>query len=104
MEARWVRHTAMAERTWTWVAEMKAQGVGLTVLAPEDQRSPCVTAIAVEDGESAPLIVDEVTDRGWVIGGGFGKLKPSTFRIGHMGDHTLDQLNDLLEVLTDVVR
>lgn len=104
MEARWVRHTAMAERTWTWAAEMKESGTGLKVLAPEGQRSPCVTAIAVEDGESAPSIVNRVADRGWVIGGGYGKLKPRTFRIGHMGDHTLDQLNDLLEILTDVIQ
>ncbi|MDA0327475.1 MAG: hypothetical protein O2958_00480 [Gemmatimonadetes bacterium] len=35
-------------------------------------------------------------------GGGYGKLKDSTFRIGHMGDHTPDQVEGLLHVLTDV--
>jgi aspartate aminotransferase-like enzyme len=43
-------------------------------------------------------------ERGYVIGGGYGKLKPSSFRIGHMGDHTLDGLNAMLDVLTEVVR
>jgi predicted phosphoserine aminotransferase len=102
MEARWARHTAMAERTWAWVEENG--DAGLSLFAPEGYRSPCVTAIAVEDGESAPNIVKAMAEKGWVIGGGYGKLKPSAFRIGHMGDHTLEKLNELLDALTDVVR
>jgi aspartate aminotransferase-like enzyme len=43
-------------------------------------------------------------ERGWVIGGGYGKLKGSTIRIGHMGDHTVEELESLLAVLTEVVR
>ena len=101
-EARWARHTAMAERTCAWVSEHADAGLGL--LAPEGYRSPCVTAITVADGESGPKIVKGMAERGWVIGGGYGKMKPSTFRIGHMGDHTLDELNELLDALTEVVR
>jgi aspartate aminotransferase-like enzyme len=104
MPARWARHAAMAERTYAWVDEMQRAGVGLAVLAPEGFRSPCVTAISVADGESAPSIPKAMAERGWVIGGGYGKLKPSTFRIGHMGDHTLDGLNALLDVLGEVVQ
>jgi predicted phosphoserine aminotransferase len=102
MEARWARHTAMAERTWAWVEEN--QDAGLSLLAPEGHRSPCVTAITVADGESAPKVVKGMAEKGWVIGGGYGKLKPAAFRIGHMGDHTLDELNELLDALTEVVR
>ncbi|MDH3206888.1 MAG: alanine--glyoxylate aminotransferase family protein [Gemmatimonadota bacterium] len=101
MEKRWARHTAMAERTWAWVEANEA--AGLSLLAPEGYRSPCVTAITVADGESGPKIVKGMAEKGWVIGGGYGKLKPSSFRIGHMGDHTLDELNELLDVLTEVV-
>ena len=101
MEARWARHRAMAERTYAWVAEN--EDAGLSLLAPEGHRSPCVTAITVADGESGPRIVKAMAEKGWVIGGGYGKLKPSSFRIGHMGEHTLDELNELLGVLTEVV-
>jgi aspartate aminotransferase-like enzyme len=38
-----------------------------------------------------------------VVGGGYGKIKDTTFRIGHMGDHTLDELDKLLEVISDVM-
>jgi predicted phosphoserine aminotransferase len=102
MEARWARHAAMAERTWTWTEEHAGAGLGL--LAPKGYRSPCVTAITVADGESGPKVVKGMSERGWVIGGGYGKMKPSSFRIGHMGDHTLDEVNKLLDVLTEVVK
>ena len=41
--------------------------------------------------------------RGYVIGGGYGKLKTETIRIGHMGDHTLAELHEVLDVLEDVL-
>ena len=42
-------------------------------------------------------------ERGYVIGGGYGKLKESSIRIGHMGDHTVAELDALLDVLTEVM-
>jgi len=103
MDARWARHAAMAERTSEWVDEMRGGGVDLEVLAPEGFRSPCVTAVKA-GGELATVAPKKMKERGYVIGGGYGKLKPTTFRIGHMGDHTLDGLNAMLDVLTEVVR
>jgi len=100
-EARWARHAAMAERTWAWVVEHADKGLAL--LAPEGYRSPCVTANTVSDGESGPKVVKGMAERGWVIGGGYGKMKPGSFRIGHMGDHTLEELEALLADLTEVV-
>lgn len=101
-EARWARHTAMAERTWAWVEEHA--DAGLALMAPEGHRSPCVTAITVADGESGPKVVKGMLEKGWVIGGGYGKSKPYAFRIGHMGDHTLDELEALLADLSEVVQ
>ncbi len=42
-------------------------------------------------------------ERGWVIGGGYGKLKETTVRIGHMGDKTVEELDLLLEDLDEVL-
>jgi aspartate aminotransferase-like enzyme len=42
-------------------------------------------------------------EAGWIIGSGYGDLKTSTIRLGHMGDHTVEQLDDLLGVLEGVV-
>lgn len=100
MEARWRRHLDMQGRTFEWVAEMRERGVDVDVFAAEGHRSPTVTCVATSQ---APRVVAEVLERGWVIGGGYGKLKESTFRIGHMGDHTLEELDELLGTLTDVM-
>jgi aspartate aminotransferase-like enzyme len=102
MPARWARHAAMAEATHAWVAEMSAAGIPLDVVAPDGYRSPAVTAIRT-GGKTGPEIVDAARELGFVIGGGYGRLKDSTFRIGHMGDKTIDELVALLDVLGEVV-
>jgi predicted phosphoserine aminotransferase len=102
MEGRWARHTAMARRTHAWVDEMS--DLGLSVMAPPGYRSPTVTAIDLPESMSGSAVVMDMRERGWVIGGGYGKLKETSIRIGHMGDHTLDELEALLEVLTEVIQ
>jgi aspartate aminotransferase-like enzyme len=104
MDARWVRHRTMAEATWAWVEEMKSSGVGLDIVAPEGSRSPAVTAVRTPEGTSGPDLTGAVAERDWLVGGGYGKLNESTFRIGHMGEHTPDELEGLLEILTEVLR
>lgn len=103
MEARWARHRRMAERTWAWVDEMRGRGVDLQVMAPAGHRSPAVTTVLTPTGLRGPDVTARVAERGWVIGGGYGKLKQTTFRIGHMGDHSEGELGELLEVLTEVL-
>jgi aspartate aminotransferase-like enzyme len=44
-----------------------------------------------------------LADRGWTIASGYGELKHDTIRIGHMGDHTVSELEELLGVLEEVV-
>lgn len=103
VDARWQRHAEMASATYAWVDAMAERGVEMKILAPEGYRSPAVTAIETLSGMSGPDVTGGMAERGWVVGGGYGKLKESTFRIGHMGDHTVEELQALLEVLTEVV-
>jgi aspartate aminotransferase-like enzyme len=100
MEGRWRRHADMRQRTFDWVDEMRASGSDIEVFAQVGHRSPTVTCIATDQ---ATRVVAELFQRGWVIGGGYGKLKESTIRIGHMGDHTVGELESLLDALTDVM-
>ncbi|MBW3667053.1 MAG: alanine--glyoxylate aminotransferase family protein [Actinobacteria bacterium] len=102
IEGRWARHLAMQERTFHWIDEMGGNGVDLGVLAAEGHRSPTVTCVTIPGGGS-PAVVKEMSSRGWVIGDGYGKLKNSTFRIGHMGDHTVEELDELLDELSEVL-
>ncbi len=104
LDARWARHRAMAERTASWVDSLEALGAaGVRVLADEGGRSPTVTCLTLPDGVDGPSVVRRVREAGWVIGGGYGKLKATTIRIGHMGDHTPGELEALLDALTPVL-
>ncbi|HKS05992.1 MAG TPA: aminotransferase class V-fold PLP-dependent enzyme [Gemmatimonadaceae bacterium] len=103
--ARWARHRAMAERTHAWVDETRASlGVDVRVLAATGHRSPTVTAVALPSGMSGSRVVDAVAERGFTIGNGYAKLKESTIRIGHMGDHTLATLNPCLDACAAALR
>ncbi len=100
MERRWARHAEMQARTVEWVGEMRERGVDVDVFAAEGHRSPTVSCIATSEPGK---VVSELFARGWVIGGGYGQIKDSTFRIGHMGDHTMEELDGLLETITEVM-
>ena len=42
--------------------------------------------------------------QGYNIATGYGRMKEDTFRIGHMGDHTVEGIEGLLEALTTVLK
>lgn len=105
VEGRLERHRAMAERTYRWVEETASErGIPLRILTAEGDRSPTVTCIMLPEGVTGPQVVAGAKERGFVVGGGYGKLKNDAFRIGHMGDHTVEELDALLEVLDDVLQ
>lgn len=104
LEARWGRHQEMAERTWRWVSDLAERtGQRFSVLAPEGYRSPTVTSVNLPAGFSGPEIVAAARERGFTLAPGYGKLKPTTIRIGHMGDHTMAELEAILAVLDEVI-
>ena len=104
LEARWHRHDEMARRTWEWV-DRTAQRTGQPwrVLAPQGYRSPCVTVIMLPEGLAGPEVVSRAAAHGYTVAAGYGPLKAASFRIGHMGEHTLEELEALLAVLDDVL-
>ena len=103
IEQRWRRHAEMAARTYAWVEEMAGRGVDMTILAPPAYRSPTVTCITAPAGRTGSEINSAMRERGFTIATGYGKLKDAGFRIGHMGDHSLAELEELLGVLTEVL-
>ena len=91
VEARWRRHEAMRRRTEAWAA-----GRGIEYLPREGRRSWTVSCLKLPAGKSAKDVVGALKQHGWVIGSGYGALKDTTIRIGHMGDHTVAALDELL--------
>ena len=105
LEGRWTRHAAMALRCAEWAdAARESVGAELSVLAPEGFRSPTVTCLLLPPGLTGPEVAQAMKERGFVIGAGYGRLKPRSVRIGHMGDHTVEELERVLEALEEVLR
>jgi len=99
-EQRLARHRRMAERTWAWCGEN-----GLEILVRDEAyRAPTVTTIRCPDGWTGPKVAGAVKEHGYQIATGYGRMKDDTFRIGHMGDHSEQGLEGLLEVLTGILR
>ena len=102
LDRRIRRHEAMAELTREWVEGLRTSlGDGYGVLAAPGYRSPTVTAVTLPDSVNGSRLVAAVRQRGFTIATGYGALKQRCFRIGHMGDHTLDELEILLDVIQD---
>jgi predicted phosphoserine aminotransferase len=99
IERRWDRHISMRDATIDWVKGMRERrGVALEIVAPEGSRSPTVTTISLPPGMTAKEVREAITARGYTVGGGYGQLADTTFRIGHMGDHTVDGVQRCLHV------
>lgn len=104
IEGRWDRHAAMAATTHAWVQTLRAStGEPFCIYAPDGARTSTVTAVALPPSLKGEDIVKAVAARGFVIGGGYGKLKSSTFRIGHMGDHTVEGVTRCLAATADAI-
>lgn len=100
MEARWARHEAMRATMEAWVVNTReSTGVDIGILALPGSRSPTVTVVTVPERIGAPKVVEAVAARGYTIGNGYGPLRGTTFRVGHMGDHTVAGLERCLAVI-----
>lgn len=64
--------------------------------------SPTVSAL--EPVKAPDEIRAAMKKRGYTLGGGYAEWKDKTFRIGHMGDISLDDLNAMLDVLEEIAR
>jgi len=107
IERRWERHNAMRERVERWVAKEAGARLGLSYLPREGRRSWTVSCLKLpEGGKALGGAVAKAMDAkfGYTIGAGYGNLKDATIRIGHMGDHTVAELEALLGALEEVIK
>ncbi|HXT52523.1 MAG TPA: alanine--glyoxylate aminotransferase family protein, partial [Thermoanaerobaculia bacterium] len=98
IEARWSRHAALQRRTVEWAANR-----GLQLPADAAHRSPTVTTVTAPPARSAPEIIKSLAPRGFTISSGYGDWKPTTFRIGHMGEVQPSDLEALLTALDELL-
>ncbi|MEO0651990.1 MAG: aminotransferase class V-fold PLP-dependent enzyme [Planctomycetota bacterium] len=95
--ARFERHARMRARTLA-----AADALGLRPIASVEDCSPTVSCLDL-GGREVPALLARMRTRGFELGAGYGDLKSSAIRIGHMGDHSEQELEALLEALAEAL-
>jgi aspartate aminotransferase-like enzyme len=103
LDARFARHKKLAEATRAWAAKH-----GFTLFPEKDFES--VTLTCVNNGaKPGGRVVDVaklqklVKDQGFLIDGGYGKIKGTTFRVSNMGDETEATMNTLYAAMNQAM-
>lgn len=97
LEGRWQRHKDMAKIVQDWARKYFA------LYSDERYLSPTVTNVKNTRGISVKELNAELGKRGAMISNGYGELKEKCFRIAHMGDLTVDDINWLLGQINDIL-
>jgi aspartate aminotransferase-like enzyme len=94
LENRFARHSAMAACTHAW-----AENGGFELFAPPGYRSQTVTTIRKAESFDVGALNRFLLERGMRIAGGYGPIKPTTFRIAHMGELKVADMEALFEAI-----
>ena len=97
LENRWARHIQMAEAVRDWARK------NFGLYADERYLSNTVTNVENTRGISVADLNKELGKRGAVISNGYGDLKEKCFRIAHMGDLQLSDIEWLLGEIDDIL-
>ena len=96
LEKRFTRHSAMAQRVQSW-----ATGHGLSLYAPEGYRSQTMTTLHNSLEWDISALNQFLLEREMRLANGYGPLKGKTFRIAHMGETQLEDVERLLAALDE---
>ena len=94
---RFQRHLDMAEMVRTWAREK------FDLFGDERYLSRTVTAISNCRNIDVYDLNNKLKERGMMISNGYGDLKDKTFRIAHMGDTQIDDIEELLNNINDIL-
>lgn len=95
-EGRYERHLAMAKYTINWANKH------FEMFSEKGYESVTVSTIKNTLGKNIAELNKELGKRGYQISNGYGKLKEQTFRIGHMGEWSLDDVKGLIWHIEDI--
>jgi len=104
LEARFARHRQTNRMTRDWAAKH-----GFTLFPEAGFESLSLTCVS-NGAKPGGRVVDvaklqkSVKDQGFLIDGGYGKIKGTTFRISNMGDETTETMNQLLAAMDSAMK
>jgi aspartate aminotransferase-like enzyme len=77
---------------------------GFELFASEGRRSFALTCFKTPEGfDLSGFIKNLKTKHNFLINGGYGKIKGSTFRISNMGNETEATMQELIDAMDDVL-
>ncbi|MCF7807253.1 MAG: alanine--glyoxylate aminotransferase family protein [Candidatus Marinimicrobia bacterium] len=98
LENRFQRHRDMANRVRDWGKDQ------FGLFAEAGYESDTLTCFGNEAGIDLIALADKMKERNYLISGGYGDLKGQTFRLAHMGDLQMTDIEDVLGVLDEVIQ
>ena len=97
LDNRFKRHEDMANLVRNWAQEH------FKIFTDVNYLSNTLTVIENTQGISVSNLNEKLQQRGFLIANGYGDLKEKTFRISHMGDYTVEDVNELLNNINDIL-
>lgn len=97
LDNRFARHQEMANRCREWAKKH------FELFPEEGHMADTLTVIKNTKDISVSDLIAELGKRGKSISNGYGDMKEKTFRIAHMGEITMDDLNALLADIEDIL-
>ena len=104
LDARYARHAKLSQMTRDWAAK---HGFNLfPEKGFESATLTCVSNGARPGGRTVdvPKLQKLVKDQGFLIDGGYGKIKGTTFRVSNMGDETEVTMNQLYAAMDSAMK
>jgi aspartate aminotransferase-like enzyme len=98
IENRWARHAAMRKTIEDW-----SEKHGFRVFAEAGAHSPTVTSLIPPEGVNAEELNKTLRAMKWTTGSGYGKLKATNVRIGHMGDVDVASVENYLKAHEEAI-
>ncbi len=99
LENRFARHLAMRDRTHEWAINR-----GFTLAAAKGYESPTLTSINNDLEMDIPALNDFLRTKGMFLSNGYGaKLKNVSFRIAHMGELQMEDMEALFVAIDEFI-
>jgi aspartate aminotransferase-like enzyme len=98
LDNRFKRHAQLGKRVRMW-----ARDIDIEMFSEKGYESNTVSTMRNNLNLNYSHMISLLLLKGFRIVNGYGQLKDKTFRIGHMGDMTLPELEEMLKHLTDII-
>ncbi|GAA0086867.1 alanine--glyoxylate aminotransferase family protein [Clostridium sp. CTA-7] len=97
LENRFIRHIEMAKVVRAWAKKH------FDIFPDENYLSNTLTTVKNNRGIDVSALNKELGKRGFQISNGYGSLKDKTFRVAHMADCQMEDINELLKNINEIL-